>query len=85
MRYRVYGHTTVTVTTEVNASSPEEAMRIAKEELDSLSSAYGGNDGVDKLVGVDGYYDTATADEGIEWDDYEELEPDEDDEDAEDC
>ena len=82
MRYKVFGHTTVTVTTEVNADSSADALIKASEELDSLI-AYTGNGGMDKLLGVEGDCDTASADESIEWNDYEELGPDEDDEDDE--
>jgi len=76
MRYRVFGHTTVTGTTEVNADSPEDALIKAGYKLDSLV-AYSGNGGMDKLLGVEGECDSVSADESIEWDDYEELGPDE--------
>ena len=83
MRYRVYGHTTVVVTTEVNAESPEEALEKAGEKLDSLIP-YGGNGGTDKLIGLDGDCDTVAADESIEWDDCEVIDPEDyDDEDDE--
>lgn len=77
--YRVFGHTSVTVTIEVNAKSEEEAYEKAREELDSLT-AYFGNGGTDKLVGVDGYNESSvSADEEIEYDDIELLGPAEDD------
>lgn len=84
-KYRVSGHTSVTVTIEVNAKSEEEAYEKALEELDSLT-AYCGNGGTDKIVGVDGYNESSvSADETIEYDDIELLGPaDDDDEETED-
>lgn len=71
-RYRVYGHTTVTVTIEVTADNEDEAREIAVSELSNLS-AYVGNGGTDKLVGVDGCDETASADEEIIYDDIQLL------------
>lgn len=77
MKYRVYGHTNVTVTTVVEADSEEEAYEAANDKLCCLV-AYCGNGGMDKLVGVDDEDDSVSADEGIEYDDIE-LIDDEDD------
>ncbi|MPN15540.1 hypothetical protein SDC9_162874 [bioreactor metagenome] len=74
-KYRVCGHTTVTVTIEVMADSEDEAYDIAKNELCSLTP-YGGNGGTNKLVGVDGDNEDVDADEDIEYDDIEVIETD---------
>ena len=68
MEYRVYGHTTVTVSTLVEANSEEEAIEKANQEFGGILS-YCGNGGTDKLIGVDGEYDTIEADESVEFDD----------------
>jgi hypothetical protein len=70
--YRVFGHTVVTVTTVVTAKSESEAYKKASEKLPSLT-AYGGNGGTDKLVGVEDENDTVAADENIVYDDIERL------------
>lgn len=83
MRYRVYGHTTVVVVTEVNAESEAEAYKKASKKLSGLG-AYCGNGGTDKLIGVEGGYDSVSADENITYDDIELLgETDEDDDEDE--
>lgn len=51
MKYKVYGTVEVTVTLEVEANDVNEAFEIAEAQRDSLS-AYVGNGGMDKLVGV---------------------------------
>ena len=71
-RYRVYGHTTVCVSVEVEAESVEDALLEASEQLPAIS-AYAGNGGTDKLVGVDGERQSISADEEIEYDDCELL------------
>ena len=68
MKYRVYGHTTVTVSTLVEADSEEEAIEKANCEFGGIMS-YAGNGGMDKLIGVDGEYDTIEANESVEFDD----------------
>ena len=68
MEYRVYGHTTVTVSTLVEANSEEEAIEKANQEFGGIHS-YCGNGGTDKLIGVDGEYDTIEADDSVEFDD----------------
>lgn len=68
MKYRVYGHTTVTVSTLVEANSEEEAIEKANREFGGIIS-YGGNGGIDKLIGVDGECDTIEADESVEFND----------------
>ena len=85
-RYRVCGHTTVTVTIEVTADTEAEAYEVALNNLNTLQS-YLGNGGDDKLIGVDGTNETVATDEQIEYDDIELLGPaieDDDDEDWED-
>lgn len=78
-KYRVYGHTTVTVVVEVEADSEEEAYEIAADQRSCLD-AYCGNGDTDKLIGVDGYDESVSADEDIEYDDIELIEGDDDDE-----
>ncbi|MDD3231445.1 MAG: hypothetical protein PHE09_19870 [Oscillospiraceae bacterium] len=83
-KYRVYGHTTVTVTIEVTADTEAEAYETALNDLNSLN-AYCGNGGTDKLIGVDGDEQSVNADEEIEYDDIELLgHADEDDDGEED-
>lgn len=81
-RYRVYGHTTVTVVIEVNAESEVDAYEEALNQLNSLE-AYVGNGGTDKLLGVSGDDESVSADEEIEYDDIECLGPAEGEEDDE--
>lgn len=76
-KFRVYGTTKVVVTKEVWANTEEEAMGKAYQRLSSLT-AYGGNGGWDKLVGVSEYDETVEIDEDIEYDDTEVLEDDPD-------
>ena len=78
-RYRVYGHTDVTVTIEVIADNESEAYEIALDELYCLN-AYAGNGGVDMLIGVDGDCQSVSADEEIEYDDIDLIEADTEDE-----
>lgn len=75
MKYRVYGHTTVTVVVEVSADSEEDAKEVALDQRSSLTS-YCGNGGTDKLIGVDGDDESVSADEEIEYDDVELIGPD---------
>ena len=72
MRYKVHGTTTVTVTTEVEAESVDEALEIAAGDLDGLI-AYVGNGGSDKLVGVDCENDSVSANDCIQWMSAEEV------------
>ena len=53
MKYRVFGHTTVTVTIEVSADNKKDALEVAFDQLTNLT-AFAGNGGFDKLVGVYG-------------------------------
>lgn len=76
-KYRVYGMVTVNVTKEVWANSEDEAREKAYDQLPSLT-AYCGNGGYDKLVGVDGDDETIETFEDIEYDDVKELEDDPD-------
>ena len=75
MRYRVFGHTTVTVTVEVTADSEADAYETALNDLNSLT-AYAGNGGMDQLIGVDSEEQTVHADEEIVYDDIELLSSD---------
>lgn len=52
-KYRVYGTATVSVYVEIDATSPEEAINLAYNECDGLTS-FAGNGGMDKMVGVYG-------------------------------
>ena len=74
-KYRVCGTTVVTVTKEVWAANEDEAYNKAFEQLDSLT-AFCGNGGIDKLVGVYGDDESVDADGSIEYDDIQVLEDD---------
>ena len=50
--FRVFGHTTVNVMTVVYGKDEDDALAKASNKLDMLT-AYCGNGGLDKLVGVD--------------------------------
>lgn len=67
-KYRVYGTTVVSVTKEVWAIDEEDAYKKAANAISGLT-AFVGNGGYDKLVGV--YDDDASvsADDSIEYDD----------------
>lgn len=69
-KYLVYGHTNVTVTCEVVAETEEEAYKAAQEQLGTLT-AYVGNGGTDKLVGVDDECQSVAADDEVVYDDIE--------------
>jgi hypothetical protein len=79
-KYKVYGHTTVTVVVEVEAESEGDAYEEAYNQLSELT-AYFGNGGTDKIIGVDDYESSISADEGIDYFSAELIE-DEDDDDA---
>ena len=66
MKYRVIGETTVTVYLDVEAESEEEAIEAAYKEVSSLT-AYCGNGGMDKLVGVSLSNASVDAGDCIEW------------------
>lgn len=72
MRYRVFGHTSVTVVVEAEADSEDEAYEIALDQRTNLDS-YCGNGGTDKLIGVCGDDESVAADEEITYDDIEEI------------
>jgi len=74
-RYKVYGQTIVSVTTEVIAASLKEALKVAYDELNALTQ-YVGNGDSDKLIGVDGEYEAVSADDEIQWLRAEELKED---------
>ena len=77
-KYRVSGTTVVTVYKEVWANNEDEAYDKAFRELNCLT-AFCGNGGTDKLVGVYGDSngeESINADDMIEYDDIEELEDD---------
>ena len=76
-KYRVCGTTIVTVYQEVWANDEDEAIDKAYDELSSLT-AFCGNGGTDRLVGVYGDGSSVAADGYIEWDDTELLEEDPD-------
>ena len=84
MKYRVYGRTTVTVTVEVSADNEKDALEVAFDQLTNLT-AFAGNGGFDKLVGVYGDDESISADEEIMYDTAELIGPDDpEDEDDED-
>lgn len=76
-KYRVCGVTTVTVYKEVWANNEDEAMDKANYGLSSLT-AFCGNGGTDKLIGVYEYNESVAVDDYIEWNDTELLEEDPD-------
>ena len=76
-KYRVYGTTTVTVTKEVWASSEDEALEKAYGQLSCLT-AYCGNGGYDKLIGVEEDNEAVETFDDIEYNDADELEDDPD-------
>ena len=75
--YRVYGTVTVSVTKEVWANSEDEAYDRAQNELESLTE-YCGNDGYDKLIGVDGEGESVECWDSICYDEIEVIEDDPD-------
>ena len=76
-KYSVRGTTVVTVTKEVWANSEEEAYEKAWGNLNSLT-AFCGNGGTDKLIGVYEDSESISADDTIEYNDIEEIENDPD-------
>lgn len=76
-KYRVYGTATVTVTKEVWANNEDEALEKAYDALPCLT-AYCGNGGYDKLIGVEEDDETVETFDDIEYNDVEELEDDPD-------
>lgn len=76
-KFSVRGNVNVVVTKEVWANTEEEAMEKAYKKLSSLT-AYCGNGGVDKLVGVANHDESVDIFDDIEYDDVEEIEDDPD-------
>lgn len=74
-KYKVYGTTTVTVTKEVWALDEDDAYKKADMELSNLT-AFCGNGGDDKLIGVYEMDESISADDCIVYDDIELLEDD---------
>ena len=83
MKYRVFGHTTVTVAVEVSADNEKDALEVALDQLSNLT-AFSGNGGCDKLVRVYGDDESVAADEEIVYDDAELIGPDDPDDEDED-
>lgn len=75
MRYRVYGHTDITLSTVVEADSEEEAYEKAEFEFGGIDN-YAGFGDCDHLIGVAGIDDTIASDGYVQWDDCEEEEYD---------
>ena len=74
MKYRVLGHTTVTVSCVVSskeALTEKELFERAKTQFGGIRS-YGGNGGDMKLIGMECPNETIAADEAVEFDDYRE-------------
>lgn len=76
-KFKVYGNVNVVVTKEVWANNAEEAMKKAQERLSCLT-AYCGNGGWDKLVGVENHDESVDIFDDIVYDDVEELKDDPD-------
>lgn len=72
--FRVFGHTQVGVVVTVRAENEAAAIEKAGEQLEALT-AYCGNGGSDKLIGVDGEHQSIFADDEIVYDDTMELPP----------
>ena len=76
-KFRVYGVTEVVVTKEVWAHDEDDAYKKASMSLQSLT-AYAGNGGWDKLVGVSESDETVEIFEDIEYNEIELLDDDPD-------
>jgi hypothetical protein len=76
-KFKVFGNVNVVVTKEVWANTEEEAMEKAAQKLSCLT-AYCGNGGYDKLVGVENHDESVDVFDDIVYDDVEELEDDPD-------
>lgn len=76
-KYKVYGMVTVNVTKEVWANSEDEAREKAYDQLSCLT-AYCGNGGYDKMVGVEDDGESVDVFEDIAYDEVEEIEDDPD-------
>lgn len=76
-KYIVKGCVTVEVSKEVWAYNEEDAIDKARDQLSSLT-AYCGNGGCDKLVGVDGDGESVDIYEDIDYESAEEIEDDPD-------
>jgi hypothetical protein len=76
-KFSVRGNVNVVVTKEVWANNADEAMEKASQRLSCLT-AYCGNGGGDKLVGVGNYDESVDIFDDIVYDDAEELEDDPD-------
>lgn len=73
-KLRVSGHATVTVSVLIEvgddeALTEEEIYDRARENFGGIM-AFAGNGGADKIIGVSDYYETISADEEPEFDDY---------------
>jgi hypothetical protein len=76
-KYKIYGTVTANVTKEVWANSEDEAIKKAYEQL-PLLTAYCGNGGDDKLVGVEEEGESVEVFDDIEYDEAKEIEDDPD-------
>lgn len=76
-KFSVRGNVNVVVTKDVWAHTAEEAIEKAQERLSSLT-AYCGNGGWDKLVGVENSDESVDVFDDIVYDDAEEIEDDPD-------
>lgn len=76
-KYKVYGTATVTVTKEVWANDEDEAIEKAYSALPCLT-AYCGNGGDDKMVGVEEDGESVEVFDDIEYNDTKEIEDDPD-------
>lgn len=74
-KFRVEGTTVVTVYKEVWAANEDDAFNKAFNELSSLT-AYCGNGGYDKLVGVENHDESVEIGDTINYESVEELEND---------
>lgn len=75
-KYRVFGHTTVTVSTVIEVPDDEvdelDKTDICERAADVFAGigAFAGNGGFDKVIGVYGNHDSISADEEVEFDDF---------------
>lgn len=61
MKYTVFGNAEVTVSIVVEAENEERAYIIARQKFGGIHS-FSGNGGTDKLIGVDGEYESIATD-----------------------
>lgn len=71
-KVRVFGHTTIIVSTIIEVPDDADEDQIYDKVAEKFAgiSAFVGNGGTHKLIGVSGKNDTITVDEPVEFDDF---------------